>query len=103
MQAQKVRRLVKNDFDAVFGQGEKSVDVILAPTANTSAPAFKAVTDSEWNPYVNDIFTVSVSLAGLPAISIPINSGAETVGVQIICNYGQDNMCLKVAGALSKL
>ncbi|MBI5732483.1 Asp-tRNA(Asn)/Glu-tRNA(Gln) amidotransferase subunit GatA [Candidatus Jorgensenbacteria bacterium] len=66
--AQKVRRLIKNDFDEAF----KEVDVILAPTSPT--PAFK-LGDKVLDPlsmYLSDILTIPVNLAGLPAISIPV-------------------------------
>ena len=66
--AQKVRQLIKNDFDAAF----KEVDVILAPT--TPTPAFKIgeKTDDPLQMYLSDVFTIPANLAGLPAISIPV-------------------------------
>ena len=66
--AQKVRQLIKNDFDAAF----KEVDVILAPT--TPTPAFKIgeKTDDPFQMYLSDVFTIPANLAGLPAISIPV-------------------------------
>lgn len=68
--AQKVRRLIKNDFDNAF----KEVDVILTPVAPT--PAFKIgeKTSDPLSMYLSDIFTIPVNLAGLPAISIPVKS-----------------------------
>lgn len=67
--AQKVRRLIKEDFDKIF----KEVDVILTPVSPT--PAFKIgeKTDDPLQMYLSDIFTIPVNLAGLPAISIPVN------------------------------
>lgn len=66
--AQQARTLIKNDFDGAF----KEVDVILTPVAPT--PAFKIgeKTDDPLSMYLSDIFTITVNLAGLPAISIPV-------------------------------
>lgn len=83
--AQKVRRLIRNDFDEAF----KSVDVILAPV--TPTPAFK-IGEKSSDPlemYLSDIFTVQANLAGLPGISIPvknykIGSGELPIGFQLI-------------------
>jgi aspartyl-tRNA(Asn)/glutamyl-tRNA(Gln) amidotransferase subunit A len=83
--AQKVRRLIKEDFDRAF----KEVDVILAPVSPT--PAFKIgeKTDDPLAMYLSDIFTIPVNLAGLPGLAIPvkkykIDSGELPVGFQLI-------------------
>ncbi|MDE2020152.1 MAG: Asp-tRNA(Asn)/Glu-tRNA(Gln) amidotransferase subunit GatA [Patescibacteria group bacterium] len=81
--AQKVRALIKNDFDEAF----KSVDVLLAPVAPT--PAFKIGerTDDPLSMYLADIFTIPVNLAGLPAISVPVSKRGASglpVGFQLI-------------------
>jgi aspartyl-tRNA(Asn)/glutamyl-tRNA(Gln) amidotransferase subunit A len=68
--AQKVRRLIKNDFDAAF----KEVDAILTPVAPTPAFKFGEKTADPLQMYLSDIFTIPASLAGLPAISIPSKS-----------------------------
>ena len=77
--AQKVRRLIKNDFDETF----KEVDIILTPVAPT--PAFKIgeKTEDPLSMYLSDIFTIPVNLAGLPAISIPVKTELP-VGFQLI-------------------
>ncbi len=80
--AQKVRRLIKNDFDEAF----RDVDVILTPVAPT--PAFK-IGEKTSNPldmYLSDIFTIPVNLAGLPGISIPVKGrdGKLPIGFQLI-------------------
>ncbi len=83
--AQKVRRLIRNDFEDAF----RKVDVILAPVAPT--PAFK-IGEKASNPlemYLSDIFTVQASLAGLPGISIPVKeyvmgSGELPIGFQLM-------------------
>lgn len=81
--AQKVRRLIKEDFEKVFDSG---VDVILTPVAST--PAFKIgeKTDDPMQMYLSDIFTIPVNLAGLPGISIPVRGreGKLPVGFQLI-------------------
>jgi len=72
--AQKVRKLIKEDFDKAFNE----VDVILTPVSPT--PAFKIgeKVDDPLAMYLSDIFTIPVNLAGLPAISIPVNSKLKT-------------------------
>ena len=67
LKAQKVRRLIKNDFDQVF----KKVDAILTPSTPSSAFKIGEKKDDPISMYLNDIFTVPVNLAGIPAISIP--------------------------------
>ena len=66
--AQKVRRLVRNDFDEAF----KKVDVILTPVTATSAFKIGEKADDPLAMYLSDIFTIPVNLAGLPGISIPV-------------------------------
>ncbi len=82
LKAQKVRSLIKRDFDEAF----ESVDVILTPT--TPSPAF-AVGEKSGDPlemYLNDIFTVTVNMAGLPGLSVPagFSSDGLPLGLQII-------------------
>jgi len=82
LQAQKVRSLIKKDFEEAF----RSVDLILAPVAPT--PPFK-IGEKTANPlemYLSDIFTLPVNLAGLPAISIPVKGreGKLPIGFQLI-------------------
>lgn len=81
LKAQKVRRLISNDFDTAF----KNVDLILAPT--TPEPAFElgAKSDDPVAMYLADLFTIAVNLAGLPAISVPCGQvGGLPVGMQLI-------------------
>lgn len=81
--AQKVRRLIKEDFENVFNSG---VDVVLTPVAPT--PAFKIgeKIDDPLQMYLSDIFTIPVNLAGLPGISIPVKNreGKLPIGFQLI-------------------
>ena len=67
LKAQKVRQLIKNDFDKSF----KKVDAILTPSTPSSAFKIAEKKDDPISMYLNDIFTVPVNLAGIPAISIP--------------------------------
>ncbi len=80
--AQKVRRLIKNDFENVFD----NADIILTPT--TPTPPFKLgeMTTDPLEMYLNDIFTTSANLAGIPAISLPIGSNSEglPIGLQLM-------------------
>ncbi|MEK7589311.1 MAG: Asp-tRNA(Asn)/Glu-tRNA(Gln) amidotransferase subunit GatA [Patescibacteria group bacterium] len=101
LKAQKVRALIKKDFDEAF----RSVDVIVGPTAPTVA--FKAGEKSE-DPlamYLSDIYTVPVNLAGLPAISIPCGMGSESnlpVGFQIIGKLFDEGTVLQAAANLER-
>lgn len=94
LKAQKVRTLIKQDFDNVF----KKVDVLMGPTSPT--PAFKLgekVADPV-SMYLADIYTVSANLAGIPAISIPCGKTNNLpIGLQIIGNQFDDEKILQVA------
>eukprot|EP01135_Chromosphaera_perkinsii_P005566 Nk52_evm115s352 gene=Nk52_evmTU115s352 len=106
--AQKARGLVISDFESSFGKGtHKGVcDCILCPTSMSSAPSFKECKDWDvLNMYVNDVFTVPASLAGLPAVSIPSGvseSSAMPVGLQVLGKRFDERTVLKVANMLSK-
>lgn len=81
-QAQKVRTLISRDFKDAFGE----VDVILAPTAPSAAFALGDKTSDPLSMYLNDVFAVPASLAGLPAMSVPggLNREGLPLGLQII-------------------
>ncbi len=94
--AQKVRNLIKNDFDKVF----KKVDLILTPTTPTSAfPLGSKGTQDPVEMYMNDIFTVPANLAGLPALSLPVGLDelGLPLGVQLIGNNWQEPLILNTA------
>lgn len=94
LKAQKVRRMIRDDFQTAL----KQVDVIMGPT--TPMPAFRLneLLDDPIRMYLSDIFTVSVNLAGLPAISIPAGfSGQLPVGLQIIGDYFSESKLLNLA------
>ncbi|WP_261134348.1 Asp-tRNA(Asn)/Glu-tRNA(Gln) amidotransferase subunit GatA [Bacillus sp. Marseille-Q3570] len=94
--AQKVRTLIKQDFDEVF----EKYDVILGPTAPTTAFKIGAKTDDPLTMYANDILTIPVNLAGVPAISVPCGlSNGLPVGLQIIGKAFDENTIYRVAHA----
>ena len=125
IQAQKVRRQVVDDFDRVFalpnplrastnaqasnaedkGQG---VDVLLTPTTPGPPPMLSEVmSEAEKGTvaeYTSDVFTVPASLAGLPAISVPValasddeEGSVRTTGMQIVAQFGDEEMVFRVA------
>ena len=92
--AQQVRRLIKNDFDSAF----KNVDVIMTPT--TRGPAFEMGSKGSdpIQTYLEDLFTISANLAGLPAMSIPNgNIDNKPIGLQIIGNFLDESTILNFA------
>jgi len=100
IKAQKVRQLIKNDFDQSF----KKVDAILTPS--TPSSAFK-IGEKKNNPismYLNDIFTVPVNLAGIPAISIPAGTDNNNypLGLQLIGRPLDEQKLLNIAYAAEK-
>ncbi|MBN2910431.1 Asp-tRNA(Asn)/Glu-tRNA(Gln) amidotransferase subunit GatA [Polycladomyces sp. WAk] len=96
LKAQKVRTLIKQDFDRVFEQ----YDVIVGPTAPTTAFKIGEKVDDPLTMYLNDILTIPVNLAGLPAISVPCGlSDGLPVGLQIIGKAFDESTVLRVAHA----
>ena len=92
--AQKVRRLIKAEFDNVF----KSVDIILTPTTPSTAFKFGEKTSDPLSMYLADIYTVSVNLAGAPAISLPCGeANGLPVGLQLIGKNFEDIKLLQIA------
>ena len=93
--AQKIRRLISNDFENAFN----SCDVIMGPTTPTTAFAIGERKSDPVAMYLNDIYTIPVNLAGLPAASIPAGfSGAGLpIGLQIIAPYLKESKLLNVA------
>jgi len=98
--AQKVRRLIKKDFDEVF----KDIDAVLTPS--TPSSAFKAgeKKNDPISMYLNDVFTVPVNLAGLPAISIPAGHDKNKLplGLQLIGKNFDEQTILNLALAIQK-
>lgn len=100
--ARKVRALIKQDFDTVFADG---VDAILTPA--TPSAAFGLGTMKDADPiqmYLNDVFTVTVNLAGLPGISVPagVDANGLPLGLQLIGRPWEEGDLLNVAYALEQ-
>lgn len=95
IKAQKVRRLIANDFGNAF----TDCDLILGPTAPTTAFPIGAKTSDPVQMYLGDIYTVPASLAGLPAMSIPcgFDSKGLPIGLQITGNYFGEAGMLRAA------
>jgi aspartyl-tRNA(Asn)/glutamyl-tRNA(Gln) amidotransferase subunit A len=99
IKAQKVRHLIKDEFNEIF----KECDLILAPVAPTTAPAFGAFATS-LEMYLSDIYTISVNLAGLPAISVPVAKDANgmPIGLQLIAKSFDEQTLFDGAISLEK-
>jgi aspartyl-tRNA(Asn)/glutamyl-tRNA(Gln) amidotransferase subunit A len=98
LRAQKVRRLITDDFARAF----KEVDVLMGPTSPTPAFDIGAKVDDPITMYLNDIYTIGANLAGLPALSIPcgkVGPGDNKlpVGLQIIGPHFSEAKLLNVA------
>jgi aspartyl-tRNA(Asn)/glutamyl-tRNA(Gln) amidotransferase subunit A len=96
--ALKVRRRIYEDFATAFG----TVDAILAPTAPSAAFAIGENEDDPVKMYLNDVFTVPASLAGLPGLSVPTGLSAEglPLGLQLIGKPFDEETVLRVGGVL---
>jgi aspartyl-tRNA(Asn)/glutamyl-tRNA(Gln) amidotransferase subunit A len=126
IQAQKVRRLVQQDFDSVFtaknplhdgpqDQTTDGVDFLVTPTAPSLPPTLAELKrQSTVESYVLDVFTVPASLAGLPALSVPVpfelvdrdevdSHDVQSVGMQVIGQYGSDERVLGVGRLIEGL
>ena len=95
LQAQKIRRLIAQDFTEAFRQ----CDVIMGPTSPSTAFKLGEKGDDPVQMYLSDIYTIAVNLAGLPGMSIPCGFGANNmpVGLQIIGNYFGEARMLNAA------
>ena len=93
--AQQVRTLIRRDFESAFA----SVDVLLTPTAPSTAFAAGAHADDPLAMYLADLLTIPANLAGLPAINVPcgFDSGGLPIGVQLIGNVLEEPLLLQVA------
>ena len=95
LKALKVRRLIRNDFDAAF----REVDVLLAPVSPTPAFCIGELVDEPLAMYLMDIYTISANLAGLPAISVPcgLSSGGLPIGLQLLAPPFEEERLLRAA------
>ncbi len=101
IKAQKVRRLISNDFLEAF----KQCDALITPTAPSAAFAIGENEDDPIKMYLNDVFTVPASLAGLPGMSVPagVDSDGLPLGLQVIGKPWDEEMVFKVAGVIENL
>ncbi|MBD2040041.1 Asp-tRNA(Asn)/Glu-tRNA(Gln) amidotransferase subunit GatA [Microcoleus sp. FACHB-672] len=97
LKAQKVRTLIKQDFDRAFAQ----VDVLVTPTAPSTAFKAGEKTDDPISMYLSDLMTIPVNLAGLPALSLPcgFDDDGMPIGLQLIGNALQEPTLFEVAYA----
>ncbi len=97
LKAQKVRTLIKQDFDEAF----KSFDAIITPTAPTTAFKLGEKTSDPLSMYLSDIYTISVNLAGVPAISLPCGFAKNglPIGLQIIGKPFDEEMLFRIGHA----
>ena len=100
LKAQKVRRRIADDFDQAF----QTVDALLTPTAPSAAFALGDRNADPVAMYLNDVFTVTVNLAGLPAISVPagLDAAGLPLGLQLIGRALDEGSLFSLAGALEK-
>ena len=99
IKAQKVRHLIKDEYSAIF----EEADLILSPVAPTTAPKFGSFKTS-LEMYLSDIYTISINLAGLPAISLPVDKDEDgmPVGLQFIANAYDEQTLFDGALSLEK-
>ncbi|MGB3558720.1 MAG: Asp-tRNA(Asn)/Glu-tRNA(Gln) amidotransferase subunit GatA [Geitlerinemataceae cyanobacterium] len=97
LKAQKVRTLIKRDFDSAFAKA----DVLISPTSPTTAFKVGETTDDPLSMYLSDLMTIPVNLAGLPALSLPcgFDSKGLPIGMQIIGNVLEESTLFEVAYA----
>ncbi|MCS6766437.1 MAG: Asp-tRNA(Asn)/Glu-tRNA(Gln) amidotransferase subunit GatA [Candidatus Protistobacter heckmanni] len=100
LKAQKIRRIIADDFQRAFAQ----CDVLMGPVAPTTAWKLGEKTDDPLQMYLADVYTLSTSLAGLPSMSLPCGLGASglPVGLQLIGNYFDEARMLQVAHAFQQ-
>jgi aspartyl-tRNA(Asn)/glutamyl-tRNA(Gln) amidotransferase subunit A len=101
LKAQKVRALLRQDFANAFTR----CDAILTPTAPTPAFKFGDKVDDPLAMYLNDIYTVTANLAGIPGISVPcgLSSAGLPIGMQLLGPYWSESTLLRAAQAYEKL
>jgi aspartyl-tRNA(Asn)/glutamyl-tRNA(Gln) amidotransferase subunit A len=100
LKAQRVRALIARDFTEAY----RKCDVILTPTAPSAAFAIGEKADDPIAMYLNDVFTVTVNLAGLPGISVPAGLSADglPLGLQLIGRAFDEETLFRVAGVIEQ-
>ena len=93
LRAQKVRTLVKQDFERAF----EKVDILVAPTSPTTAFKIGEKADDPLQMYLADIYTVPINLAGIPALSMPcgVDKNGLPIGLQIIGKHFDEKNIIK--------
>jgi aspartyl-tRNA(Asn)/glutamyl-tRNA(Gln) amidotransferase subunit A len=101
LKAQKVRALIRRDFDLAF----ESCDAILTPTSPTPAFLFGEKVDDPLSMYLNDVYTVTANLAGVPGISIPsgLSSAGLPIGMQLLGPYWSEGTLLRLSHAYQEI
>ncbi len=99
LKAQKIRRLIKEDFDKVFSR----VDLLITPTTPTTAFKLGEKSNDPLQMYLNDIYTVSANLAGIPGMNLPIgfHSNGLPIGMQILSQKFQEEKIYHLAKHIS--
>lgn len=99
--AQKVRRLIREDFVNAF----KSCDILLTPASTSTAFKIGAKTENALEMYLNDVYTVSANLAGIPGISVPAGTASDglPIGAQLLGNFFDEKTLLNVASHIEKM
>jgi len=97
---QKVRRLIREDFDKVFA----GVDCLITPTSPTTAFAFGEKVEDPLTMYLSDAFTVSANLSGIPGISVPCGRDANNlpIGLQVLGKHFDEATLFRVASFIEK-
>jgi len=137
LQAQRVRQLIRDDFDRIFSMpnfyfadrmsfhqqqqqlnSEDQVDVLIHPSAIQTAPLINrndhhedsSLEESDLISYVQDVLTVPASLAGIPALSVPVpkefldpQGDGWPIGVSVVGQWGSDELVMKVGEAIEEL
>jgi aspartyl-tRNA(Asn)/glutamyl-tRNA(Gln) amidotransferase subunit A len=101
LKAQKVRTLMKNDFEKIF----RNVDLILAPATPTTAFRLGEKTEDPLSMYLSDVYTISANLAGIPAVSVPagFDENGLPVGCQLMGPYLSEKKLLRAARQIEKI
>ena len=99
--ARRVRALIKRDFDEAFASG---IDAILTPATPSAAFALGSASDDPVQMYLNDVFTVTVNLAGLPGISVPAGLSRDglPLGLQLVGRPWEEGELLNLAFSLER-
>jgi aspartyl-tRNA(Asn)/glutamyl-tRNA(Gln) amidotransferase subunit A len=102
LQACKVRKRILNKFEELF----KDVDFLLTPVSVSTAPKVSTAQECPEKEYLNDLYTIPASLAGLPSASIPAGLGSTSllpVGIQVIAPVRQDRFLIETCLALEEI